>query len=300
MSTVKTQVKISEVKRFLQKEFGESITLLKPVGGGEYSCAFVFNAKDEKYIIRVNKTAKSYRKDRYAYNNFHSNTIPIPKIIRIGRFNKRLYFTISERAEGKLLDDFTIKELNKLLPQIVNVLDAIHSTKISGKNRKAGDLNTRGIGTFDSWKEYILAKRNRTGMEKEFFGEIEAKIASLIKYCPGEKQYLVHGDYGFNNVLSDGKKITGVIDWGESKYGDFLYDVAWLDFWSHNIKYAKKFKIHYQRVGTKIPNYEERIACYKLFLGLSSFNFFTNSGQKHNASWVKKHTESILLKAKKL
>ena len=46
------------------------------------------------------------------------------------------------------------------------------------------------------------------------------------------KPYLLHGDYGFDNVLVDQGKISGVLDWANAKYGDFLYDVAWLDFWS--------------------------------------------------------------------
>ncbi|MEX2008460.1 MAG: aminoglycoside phosphotransferase family protein [Candidatus Spechtbacterales bacterium] len=293
MSTVKTRVTIGEVRTFLREEYAEPIRALHPLRGGEYSRAFAFDTSEGKYVIRANNTARTFRKDVYAYRHFRSDAVPIPKIIKIGRLNERLFFSISERVAGKVVEDFNTKDLNELLPQLMRTLDAIHSTKISSQGKRSGDLNMRGVGMSDSWRSYILSIQNKTGQEKEFFEEVEEKIRTLVRYCP-EKRSLVHGDYGFNNVLADGKKITGVIDWGEMKYGDFLFDIAWLDFWSRDVQYAEKFKVHYKKVGIAVENYEERIACYQLFLGLSSFVFFVNSGQKKAARWVKKHTESIL------
>ena len=48
---------------------------------------------------------------------------------------------------------------------------------------------------------------------------------------------LIHGDLINRNVLVDNHAnaeggISGVFDWGCSKYGDHLYDLAWFEFWS--------------------------------------------------------------------
>lgn len=40
------------------------------------------------------------------------------------------------------------------------------------------------------------------------------------------KQTLIHGDFTIDNVLVEGGKITGVIDWGAAAYGDPRYDVS--------------------------------------------------------------------------
>ena len=32
-------------------------------------------------------------------------------------------------------------------------------------------------------------------------------------------------------MLVDGGRITAVLDWGCSLYGDFLYELAWMQFW---------------------------------------------------------------------
>ena len=39
------------------------------------------------------------------------------------------------------------------------------------------------------------------------------------------------GDFGSNNVLTDGSRITGVLDWSEAMIGDGMYDVANILFW---------------------------------------------------------------------
>jgi aminoglycoside phosphotransferase (APT) family kinase protein len=51
----------------------------------------------------------------------------------------------------------------------------------------------------------------------------------LLLCCTTQK-HLVHGDFGFHNTISDGQAITGVLDWADSRLGDFLYDVVTLTF----------------------------------------------------------------------
>ncbi|MDH4168514.1 MAG: aminoglycoside phosphotransferase family protein [Acidimicrobiia bacterium] len=43
---------------------------------------------------------------------------------------------------------------------------------------------------------------------------------------------LVHADLINGNVHVQGDSISGVFDWGCALYGDHLYDLAWLEFWS--------------------------------------------------------------------
>jgi hygromycin-B 4-O-kinase len=43
---------------------------------------------------------------------------------------------------------------------------------------------------------------------------------------------LIHGDLVNRNVLVDQDRISAVFDWGCSRYGDHLYDLAWFEFWA--------------------------------------------------------------------
>lgn len=296
MSTVKTKVTSEKVLTFLQNNFDKHISSVDFIKGGEMSQAFSFISNSSGYVIRVNSKNYSFEKDKYAYEHFRSNVILIPKIMRLGQFNEKLYFAISEQANGKNLDNFNEDTHRKLLPQLILVLDAIHKTKIDGQGRY-GSWDKNGNATFRSWKDYILNKNDdvwknwetlfkETFLEKDVVKKLNHKIKDLVSYLP-EERYLVHGDYGFNNIVSDGEKITGVLDWGESVYGDFLYDVSWLEFYSSNIRYGQIFKGHYQKIGIQIPHYEERLLCYQLHLGLGGIGFFALSGQIEPYEWAK-------------
>lgn len=302
MSTLKTKVTSEEVLDFLQKIFDKSLISVNFIKGGEMSQAFSYVSRKNQYVIRINAKSYSFEKDQYAYKHFANKSIPIPKILKIGKFNEKYFFAVSE-AKGKNLENFSHDIQLKLLPQLISILNEIHKSKID-VNRKYGRWDRKGIATFNSWKDYILNCKDEiysnwdklykeTMLEKAIVEQIYKKIKDLIRYLL-EERWLVHGDYGFSNVVSDGEKITGVLDWGESLYGDFVYDVAWLDFWSSTIKYGDIFKKHYQDQNIKIPNYNERLLCYQLHLGLGNLSFFALSHQKESYLWSKNRLLSLL------
>lgn len=143
-------------------------------------------------------------------------------------------------------------------------------------------------GQFASWPDYLRSFYNqkfaftwsdlikKTFLEKDVYEEEKdvyeesfTKIQALLPYCPPEK-YLVHGDFGFDNLLLDRQRVTAVLDWAEMRFGDFLYDVAYLDFWSKKIPYGDLWKISCETDGRPVPHFEERMVCYMLHIGLSS------------------------------
>ena len=132
-----------------------------------------------------------------------------------------------------------------------------------------------------------------TFSEKNLVELVIKKTDELIPYL-SEDAYLIHGDYGSDNVVSVGRSITGVLDWGESAYGDFIYAISWLEFFSLNIKYGKIFKQHYLKNGVNVPNYDKRLLCYQLGIGLASLGFYALSNQKKSYEWAKNKLLSLL------
>jgi hygromycin-B 4-O-kinase len=130
-------------------------------------------------------------------------------------------------------------------------------------------------------------------LEKDFWNKVTSKMAELSNYCP-EERCLVHADCGFDNVLSDGKKITGVIDWENSMYGDSLYDLAWLSFWRSELGYEQMYAEYVQGKGKEIEHFNERVLCYKLWIGLNAMIFFAYSDQKGKYEYAKGILEKLL------
>lgn len=57
------------------------------------------------------------------------------------------------------------------------------------------------------------------------FDEAFERLQHLADVCP-EERHLIHDDLLNRNVLVEDDRIVALLDWGSSKYGDFLYDVA--------------------------------------------------------------------------
>ena len=303
MSTAKTKIDKEIDSEFVKNSFSKDADSFETITDGEGSQGFFFSSNNRDYVIRVNRRLNGFEKDKYAYEHFYSKDIPIPKTNLLGKLNKNLYFSITERAKGKLLSDCSEKEKYSSMPSIIKTLDAIHTVNIS---------NTQGFGSFDSqgkanfqscadalteqitrMPEGFKKEADNELLEKDVIEYLLKKYKALLKYCP-EIKYLVHGDFGSNNATVDNHQITGVFDWELALYGDFLYDVAWLDFWGGNIDFKGIFLKHYQEKGVDTENYEERILCYKLNFGIGALMFYVNSGQEKKYLYAKAELMKIV------
>lgn len=301
MSTLKTKIDETEVLLFLQKKIDPGITSLEFLKGGEMSQAFAYALKDKQYVIRINSEDYSFKKDKYAYENYNSPQILIPKIVSIGTYNHNLKYCISEKIHGNTLDSGK-DENRQYLVQLFNTILQIQNIKLSLGNY--GWWDEKGNANFKTWKDYILHKKDdiysnwdelekTTFLEKSIVDAAYSLIENLLEYVP-EERVLVHADMGYDNVFFENGKVSGVIDWGESLYGDGLCDIAFLHFWSSSVDISNEFKVFAGNSGRIYENYEERMKCYMLFLGVGAIGFFAKSGQKEKYDKSKKRIEELL------
>jgi len=300
MSTVKTKVNHELVKNFIKEHCGALDDSFEVDNNGELSQAFFFESDAGPKVLRVNTSKEGFLKDRFVAENFSTRGLPIPAIEEVGELSEGMFYAISQRALGKTLDKYNVDVVVSLMPKMAETLDAIHATTPMGKGYGLWDLtgNGKSISWLEALKEmqtsdddYKLA--DVSFFEKDLYEKLFSEIANYYKYCPEERR-LVHRDFGFSNVISDGINITGVIDWEPSLYGDPLFDVAWLDFWAYkNEGYAEFFKRHYEAQDQLPENYHERVACYKLIIGTKSLRFFAKSNQSGKYDFAKQAIANI-------
>lgn len=300
MSTFKTKIDGEAVSDFLKQRYDSAVTDFIKITGGELSQAFSYTNDGASYVIRINGDDHGFKKDLYAYEHFISPRIPIPKTIDLGTFNDSFFYSITEKVPGKILDECS--ESEQLVNSVLTTLDAIHDTPISGN--KYGHWDETGIGSHDTWKAHLLelliynqkdldSNNCADWLEQSVVDELTEKFVALVEYCP-EVRHLLHADFESSNTLSDGVKITGVIDWANAKYGDPVFDIAWIDFWKENIDYKRAFKQHQENIGRDIENYEERVRCYMLYFGIGCLFFFAKSQQRNSYEWTKKRLLKML------
>lgn len=283
---------MNNIINFLKRNFNDQIIGLTPIEGGERSKAFYFMSNDKKYVFRKNSSDVGFLKDKYAFENFRG-TVPIPKIIKIGVF-ENFYYAISEFYEGVSLSNKDLFISDKLINNLFKTLDSIHSIKKTNYSFGLADIN--GVAKYKSWNDWVLKKntlvtkkdgkfytwndiKNINFVDKTIIDKLIKEIKELLPFVPNIS-HLIHGDFATGNVLVFGNQITGVIDWNEFGWGDFLYDIAWLDFWTSNIDIVDAYKAHLKDNKRVVLNYKERIRCHKLFICLTALGLYAAIGKK--------------------
>lgn len=292
---------IQNVQDFLSNHFKDNVANVSEVGTGEWSFAYFFHRADKNYVIRFSDYVDDFKKDQFAHY-FSSTELPIPKILEIGQALGGS-FAISKKVVGKPIDGCTTDEMRQIVPRVIDMLEELRAVDTSNTSGYGGwDENSNG--TMKSWHKSLLnvtnddpknrghgwkAKLASSETGSVVFDKVYIELSKLITYCP-EIRHVIHSDLLHFNVLVDHDQITAVIDWGCAKYGDFLYDVAWFTFWSfwypsmNGIDFKKEVIHHYQQIGLEVPNFEERIKCYELHIGLDSIVY---SAYKENWEFIK-------------
>jgi hygromycin-B 4-O-kinase len=219
-----------------------------------------------------------------------------------------VYFAITEKAPGQNLLQIPRSEYVALIPTQIELLDAIHQVSI-GERPGYGIFDGNGIALWPTWRAHLESVKEEgpagdffenwhalfqtSFLEREVFERLFGEMMQLISYCPEERS-LVHGNYGFGNLLAQDGRITAVLDWMNARYGDFLYDIAWLDLWAPQDGWHERFRQYYRSMGREIPFYGERVLCYQIYMSLDALKFYAKAGNKAAYEWIRDHILALL------
>jgi hygromycin-B 4-O-kinase len=286
----------AQVAAFLVDRFGDEVGAVSRLAEGVWSKAYAFGLGAAEYVVRFSALEEDFRKDQLAAR-YSAPDLPIPRVLEIGEAFDGIY-CLSERAPGGHIDTVGGEEMRRLLPVVFHALDAARLVDLSGTTGYGG-WGADGNAPEPSWRAALLkvgsdSPTSRTHGWRERlaasptgsgpFEEALGRFQTLVDCCP-EERHLIHGDLLHYNVLVAGDRITGVIDWGCSIYGDFLYDVAWLAFYApwypawRGIDFAAEATRHYRSRGLEVPHFAERLRCYQVHIGLGdqAWNAYTRN-----------------------
>lgn len=206
-----------------------------PPQGMDSNVFFLVDEKNNRYVVKVGSGTES---DVEAYRIIVKNklNLPVPKVY----FNKKYedtFIAVFEEIPYPMLESIAPSEMGKYVPSMIDTLNIIHSIK----SERTGYLTDKQEKR--TWGEFHLSKFNGTDdyldwgkiskRESLDSGLILSSVEKYIKsfdkaYIPMNEYSLLHTDYNQRNLFVNpkSKKISGIIDWGESMFGDPLYDFA--------------------------------------------------------------------------
>ncbi|NQW16494.1 MAG: aminoglycoside phosphotransferase family protein [Chloroflexi bacterium] len=306
---IKPTVDIDWLTELLRDQFGQSPANLAAIESGLIASVFSFEIDGKGFVIRIATAqhAESLKKDQFIAGMLSPTAIPVPIVLHTGTMDD-LHFAIAPKLPGVQLDQLPRQEYLNLVPAMIENLDDIRLVDVNS-TQKYGYFDGEGVGPSESWPEYLLGIKdeqpegtyygkwhhlfNETFMDREFFDHVHNRMAALMEFCPSDR-YLVHSDYGWDNVLAQDGKITAVLDWANALLGDFLYDVAWMDIYSPELDLRTQFKEHFRLHGVQVDNYEQRILAYQLHISLESQMFCSMMDGLDNYKWICDRTNYLL------
>jgi hygromycin-B 4-O-kinase len=299
------------VSRFIAERYGQSAAAsVAALGGGDWSRAFSFSADNREMVVRFGRYQEDFLKDRQAMA-FAGPELPIPKVLEIGEA-LGLFYVVSERHHGAFLESLDLEGWRRLLPALLRGLDALRAQEFEGGVDWSGGSSETAIG----WRQWLLAsledhpggrvsgwraKLRATPEIEQVFVSGEEALRNLLPACP-EVRHLLHRDLLNRNVLvaEDASRLEAVFDWGCSLAGDFLYEAAWLTFWSpwypalEALDFRRALREHYRSIGLEVEHFDERLFCYELQIGLEHIAYATFTGRPDDQQEIARRTREFL------
>jgi hygromycin-B 4-O-kinase len=291
-------VDLSRAQAFLAARFDGEASNVAPLGVGEWSRAYAFRQAGRDFVIRFGLHGDDFARDRLAAA-FAGPDLPIPAVLELGEAFDG-YYAIAGRVYGGYIDDVDEAQMRGLLPALLAALDAMRLADLAHTTGYGG-WDAAGNAPYASWRAALLdvandrpgdrihgwrARLAASAVGSEPFDAAYRCLESLAGDLP-DLRCLIHSDLLHYNVLVEGDRISGVLDWGCAMTGDFLYDLAWLCFWQpwypawQRIDFEQEARRHYAAIGLAVPGLEQRLLCCQLHIGLAGMAY-----QAYAGDWV--------------
>jgi hygromycin-B 4-O-kinase len=278
---------LADAERFLRDRYGGRAGALAPLGAGEWSRVFAVTLDGQEMAVKFGAYPEDFAKDaRMAAHG--SRLLPIPAVLDSGPAPGGR-FAASRRAHGDFLDQLDEAGMRAVLPGLLAALHAARRIEVPGTGGY-GLWRPDGTAPYQSWREALLAIVNdRPGSRTHGWrqalagsptgaGPFDDAAAALSELAPRGRppRQLIHGDLLYRNVLVQGPVITAVLDWGNSMYGDGLYDLAWLLYWWpwfpawRDIDIRAIISDHLGAAGEWPADAAGRLRCYQIHIGLDA------------------------------
>jgi Ser/Thr protein kinase RdoA (MazF antagonist) len=213
-----------EIAALLARVLGEPVSGGPPLTPG-WSSRMTWGARAERagpLVVKIRHGDRAYEKTAWSAARLPllaARGYPVPSIIWHGMARGQWHVTVQNRLPGTRLTALD----GRLLEEVLHLVE-----KQAGAGIPAGDRDFTGYIAnvlFDDWDE-VWADAARAGGAA---GPLCARIRDWLRPVWGLRlppADYAHNDLNLSNILTDGEKITGVVDWDEFGLGSRALDLV--------------------------------------------------------------------------
>jgi len=253
--------------------------------------SFQCRVGDESFIVefREPNMAQGLRVERFLRKKLNSVAVPIREVLADGE-HEGLMYTVARKERGRKAAELAPDEFGAALPSILEILIALSSVDMSG-TEGYGWFNHLGVGTDDTWPAHLARIKDEepglffgnwhslfesTFLDRERYDLYYSEMMNLTSGIDFPR-LLVQGSFGPYKVFIDNGKVSAVIDWADARFGDPLFDLAYMDFWPTGYKIVDLFEARCAEAGIFHKHLRKRVAVCKYYQALGSMMYFAKT-----------------------
>ena len=190
--------------------------------------------KDVIYKLTTEKEKKTrLLQEEKIINNLVERGFPYAPQFCCSNTNGDVFYSIQQRIQGSNAKFITTSDENEFLRNLRIILENLHGLSFEPVSWKAVIL--------ERYKKYLGMIALNKELPKFFLDEIDQYALRKADLMPEVSLSILHGDLIADNIMTDGTKINGLIDFEWSEVGDPCYDYAKLRFMVNDQVFFKKF-----------------------------------------------------------
>lgn len=297
----------SLISSMVKKATGSEALSIEKLIQGEVNEVYDVVAGGQNIIVRISRQGpENFETEETIIRIALQAGVPAPKVLLLESAStetEELTFCIEEKIEGKplkeLLKTLDSETLKAILVQSGEILSRIHSLETD----RFGPLDRQVF--YHSWTEYLFRKEeNRReiieyGAKVGLLPDVVDKAFSIQKQNLGVLEiqipYILHGDFSPKHILTNGKTVTGIIDFEDAKGGDPVRDIAWMNFFYEDSVNLDWFLEGYDKNKTG-KDFELKMRLLKLNLGLDLLDYYGSEGNISGLKFSKRKLEEEVAK----
>ena len=290
IESVKPAIEGKAAAVLLRDELRIDFDHLEEIGDGQISRTYSLDIGGRPYVLQFTERNMSQGclNELFYGESLRQMEIPVRSVLHEGDF-AGLHFTLAAKVHGRGLSQLSMGEFMAVLPSVMDILLRIASVDISGTTG-FGWLGLDGNGRFESWREHLCQVRDEepgqfyglwhtlfdsTFLDKKVFDHYYTKMESLIDLTPSRRE-LVHGGLCGGNVLVNGGQVTAVLDWQDARYGDHVFDLAYMLYWlDRSVQEAcmNVYEESLRKLGRSEAGLRDRVRCYQYYTSVDALRF---------------------------
>lgn len=283
----------------------ERITKSKPISSiqivdGEMNEVQEIITNDQKrLIVRISRTGDlKFKKEKETFALISSVGVSTPNILSIENIstdNRELSFCIEEKAPGEslaiLINKSSVNNLSPTLAEVGNNLAKIHDIKA----HSYGDLLKPNM--YFNWHDYMLSileskdeittTAHLKNVDPKIIDESFLVIKHYHELFSHDSPDLLHGDFCAKHIIIDNGHVSAIIDMGNPKGGDPIYDLAWWNYFCPDKDILNCLKNGYSEIKKTDDNFDLKITLYKLAFGLDFIRYYYKQNNSYGIDYAK-------------